>query len=333
MPDRLEKRELKSKTLHTTRVNKGGLTAAAFVIAGVLSQYTQSGVSSPHANDVSSPSALPVNSVSNTTTPNIDQPLTAESYEPVPAAQGLSDLGSQVSPQQDSEDPGAIAIEEGSMVFDRMVADNSYLHYLGKWDDFWNHVRSQCRSRGVSDAYIVHCVSSVQDALQAQKDAHFSRSSEAAQRGDVVTARREAFLGIQVEALSSPAEAFSEAIRRGDPDLALDVYHHAPDVDHMGHERISILVPRVSFSALESAAEPMHATLMQIWSRLNVREKAEVLARIRYETSRLFEYNGRDPQILASVNQALDSWNRLIHYWFPGEPLQLPSTVEEDPEF
>lgn len=329
MPDHIDKRELKSKTPHTIRVNKKGLTAAALVIAGVLSQYTQSGVSSPHTNGVSGPSALPVNSVSNTTTSNIDPSLTAGSYEQVPAAQGLSDLGSQVSTQQDTEDPGAIAIEEGSMVFDRMVADNSYLNYLGKWDDFWTHVRNQCRANGISDAYIVHCVSSVQDALQAQKDAHFSRSNEAVQRGDVVTARREASLGIQVDALRSPAEAYSEAIRRGYPDLALDVYHHAPDVDLMGHERISIIVPRVSFSALESAAEPMHAMLMQIWSRLNVREKAEVLARIRYETSRLFEYNGRDPQILASVNQALDSWNRLIHYWFPGEPLQLPSPVSE----
>lgn len=231
------------------------------------------------------------------------------------------------------EDPYTAAVETGSAVFDDMVANGSYDQYFGQWNNFWGYIRGECRRRGVSESLVEHCVSGVQSAIGDEKAAHIDRSQTARDSGNHSESNREIRIATQLEALSSPSAAFAEAMSRGDVRFAMEIYHSAPAVDLMGHERIDMLVPNYSFGDLLAGANTLNNTLLQVWDYLGEADKADILNRIRYVTDRLFV----DHSMVRSddqryIREGTDRWNSLMHQWFPGQMLEPAPETEEETE-
>lgn len=329
MAEQIEHRDTSSRIVSKPKSNKGKFAAAALAIAGILSQYSNSNSvqrDNPEDNVVVAPNPInPSNEIQRSHVSSEPDHL-----ETVNTEQQVIEDPNSLLQQVAMEDPASEATEVGASIFDAMIANQSYLTYLGRWNDFWNEIRSQCRSQGVGEHYVANCVAGVQRSIEEQKDAHYTRANEAAQNGDQATSRREAELGIKVEALASPEHAFEQAISRGYYDVALDVYRHAPAQDLMGHEPQGMLVPHVGFDDLASSATVMHDRLTQMWPNLSDAERAAILARIRYETSGLFDHPQMTPGQESQVNGAIAAWESFLHRWFPGEPLRLPLPDDEE---
>ncbi len=312
--------------------------AASLAIAGILARYMNE--DDHHAN-------LPRISVSpadNATTEHstrsdvraVASPVPNYEDSPLPLDTNLSIVNAndtEQSAQAELVDPVGGAIDTGSAIFDDLVASGGYPQYFGQWQNFWGYIRGECLRRGVSESLVEHCVSGAQNAIADEKSAHTDRAQQALASGNQSEANRESRVATQLEALRSPADAFAEAMARGDVSLAMNIYRSAPAVDLAGHERIAMLVPSFGFAELENGSTTVNNTLFQIWGYLEEADKTAIMHQIRYNTDRLFDDN---PMLTSDTRNYMRDvagrWNSLVHHWFPGQSLEPAPMSDEDEE-
>lgn len=310
--------------------------AASLAIAGILAHYINE--DNHHANS-SKVSLAPVESgtVENSTRSAVRAVAgSGSNFEesPLPLDSNLSIVtatGTDQSAQAEVIDPVGGAIATGSAVFDDLVASGGYVQYFGQWQNFWGYVRGECRRRGVSESLIEHCVSGAQNAIADEKSAHIDRAQAALESGNQSEVNRENRVASQLEALRAPADAFAEAMARGDVGLAMEIYRSAPALDLVGHRRVEMLVPSFGFAELSNGSTMVNNTLLQVWDYLEAADKEAIMNQIRYNTGRLFGDNPMlDAETLSYIREISSSWSSLVHHWFPGQTLEPVALSEED---
>ncbi len=310
--------------------------AASLAIAGILAHYINekdpqdnSAKSSLSATDRrtneqlirSDARAVVASSVSN----NEDSPLPLDTNLSIVTANDTDQ-----SAQAEVIDPVGGAIDTGSAVFDDLVASGGYTQYFGQWQNFWGYIRGECRRRGVSESLVEHCVSGAQNAIADEKSAHTDRAQAAFASGNHSEANRESRVATQLEALRSPAEAFSEAMGRGDVGLAMEIYRSAPAIDLLGHRPVEMLIPSFGFDELSNGSTMVNNTLLQVWDYLEPADKEAIINQIRYTTDRLFANSNLDSD--TSIREVAGRWSSLVHHWFPGQTLEPAALPEVDDE-